>query len=113
MNLTLHTLAPIPDRTFHCHVESYRVQSFPSERLGRSRDMKRRLLEVASQEGSIIHNHSLWMMPNLYSGAARRKGRCKLVCSPRGTLSQWARGRSRWKKAAMWQAGQGGHAAVV
>ena len=51
----------------------------------------------------IVHNHSLWMSPNLASGlVARLRRGARLVTSPRGTLSPWAMRRSRWKKAAIW-----------
>ena len=37
-----------------------------------------------------IHNHRLWMMPNVYPGLVARKHNVPLVISPRGTLSEWA-----------------------
>lgn len=72
-------------------------------RLGVSPSM-RRWLEAEADSGRVdlIHNHSLWMMPNVYSGRACRKGRCRLVVSPRGTLSAWALGRSALRKKIFW-----------
>ena len=58
-------------------------------RLGRSPTMKRWLHRNA-KSAKIIHNHSLWMMPNVYSGNIARKFQIPLVVSPRGTLSKWA-----------------------
>lgn len=56
--------------------------------LGVSPKMRRWLKqEVTSGRVEIIHNHSLWMMPNVYPGNAVRDSRCRLVVSPRGTLS--------------------------
>src|SRR5437867_5458823 len=62
-------------------------------RLGVSPSM-RSWLEAEADSGRVdlIHNHSLWMMPNIYSGRACRAGRCRLVVSPHGTLSAWALG---------------------
>jgi glycosyltransferase involved in cell wall biosynthesis len=38
----------------------------------------------------LLHNHSLWMMPNVYPGWEGRRSNMPLVVSPRGTLSEWA-----------------------
>src|SRR5262249_8126850 len=70
------------------------VKTFPlglgPRRLGRSPQMQRWLTERArSRCVEIIHNHSLWMMPNVYPGVAARRYKVPLVVSPRGTLSYW------------------------
>lgn len=40
---------------------------------------------------NIIHSHGLWTMANVYPGWAKKSSpNCKLVLSPRGTLSPWA-----------------------
>src|SRR5690606_30834270 len=58
---------------------------------------------VLSAEVDVLHNHSLWMMPNVYPGwATKRTLNIPLVVSPRGTLSPWALNRSRWKKKMFW-----------
>lgn len=77
---------------------------FGPRRLGVSPRM-RDWLEAQATSGRVdlIHNHSLWMMPNVYPGAACRKGRCPLVVSPRGTLSQWALRRSALRKTLFWR----------
>jgi glycosyltransferase involved in cell wall biosynthesis len=38
----------------------------------------------------ILHNHGLWMMPNVYAGTVARKHNLSLVISPRGMLSERA-----------------------
>jgi glycosyltransferase involved in cell wall biosynthesis len=58
--------------------------------------------EVTSEQVEIIHNHSLWMMPNVYPGNAVCGSRCRLVVSPHGTLSEWALGRSALQKRIFW-----------
>jgi len=72
--------------------------------LGVSPRMRRWLEEeAASDQVDLMHNHSLWMMPNVYPGRACRRGRCPLVVSPRGTLSAWALGRSAFRKKIFWR----------
>ena len=71
------------------------VKTFPlglgPRRLGRSPEMRRWLTEQAkSRSVEVIHNHGLWMMPNVYTGQAAGKHNVPLVISPRGTLSKWA-----------------------
>jgi len=84
------------------------LKSFPlgwgPRRLGVSPRMRRWLeAEVASGQIDIIHNHGLWMMPNVYSGRACRNGSCHLMVSPRGTLSRWAFGQNRLQKEIFWR----------
>lgn len=59
--------------------------------LGRSSAMLRWLSEFA-RAGSVdlLHNNSLWMMPNVYPGWVARRCGIPLVVSPHGTLSEWA-----------------------
>jgi glycosyltransferase involved in cell wall biosynthesis len=71
-------------------IRNFRGFPFPA-RLGISPHMKHWLGRNArSGEFSIIHNHSLWMMPNVYSCNAAKKAGIPLVVSPRGTLSHTA-----------------------
>ena len=88
------------------------LKTFPlglgPRRLGASPSMRRWLeQEVSSGRIDLIHNHSLWMMPNVYPGRASRKGRCLLVVSPRGTLSAWALRFSALQKKIFWRLLQG------
>ena len=85
------------------------VTTFPlglgPRRLGISPKMGRWLEEaVISGRTDVIHNHGLWMMPNVYSGRACHFGRARLVVSPRGTLSAWALGRNALVKSLFWHA---------
>lgn len=71
------------------------VDAFPvgrgPRRLGCSPAMRRWLASTArSGRADVIHNHSLWMMPNVYPGWAARTTKSRLVISPRGTLSERA-----------------------
>jgi glycosyltransferase involved in cell wall biosynthesis len=77
-------------------------------RLGFSPALRRWLCAAAlSEQADIIHNHSLWMMPNVYPGWATRGRKCRLVVSPHGTLSEWALGRSARVKRIFWSLLQG------
>ena len=49
-----------------------------------------------------IHNHSLWMMPNVYAGWVSRHGRGRQMVSPRGTLSARAREVNALQKKMFW-----------
>jgi glycosyltransferase involved in cell wall biosynthesis len=50
----------------------------------------------------VLHNHGLWLMPNVYAGAEARRARCALVVAPRGMLSPAALSFSRFKKRGFW-----------
>lgn len=77
---------------------------FGPRRLGVSPIMRNWLdAEADSGRTDLIHNHSLWMMPNVYSGRACRSGRSRLMVSPRGTLSDWALNRSTLQKTIFWR----------
>lgn len=85
------------------------LKTFPlgvgPRRLGVSPQMRRWLKqEVTSGRVEIIHNHSLWMMPNVYPGNAVRDSRCRLVVAPRGTLSKRAFGINALQKQIFWHA---------
>lgn len=81
-------------------IHSFSRWPFP-QRLGVSPKLSHALHDVAGRT-DIIHNHSLWMMPNIYPANAVKNTRCKLITAPRGTLSPWAWNRSRWVKKVIW-----------
>ncbi|MDH3742696.1 MAG: glycosyltransferase [Hyphomicrobiales bacterium] len=88
------------------------VHAFPygagPRRLGRSPRMQSWLRQQArAGAASLIHNHSLWMMPNVYPAAAISGTDCKLIVSPRGTLSDHALARSAVLKKLFWRLVQG------
>lgn len=76
------------------NVELCTLDNFPSRwnrlcHLGVSSAMYRRLRHVAAYV-DIIHNNSLWMMPNVYPYWAAKGKKVKVVTSPHGTMSKWA-----------------------
>jgi glycosyltransferase involved in cell wall biosynthesis len=72
-------------------------------RVGRSPEMYRWLCqEVSSGAIDIVHNHGIWMMPNVYPGWVTRGSQTPLVVSPRGTFSEWAMNHSKAVKIPFW-----------
>jgi glycosyltransferase involved in cell wall biosynthesis len=72
-------------------------------RLGRSPAMLRWLDSKArSYSIDLIHNHSLWMMPNVYSGKIAGRFNIPFIVSPRGTLSEWAMNSGSFIKRIFW-----------
>jgi glycosyltransferase involved in cell wall biosynthesis len=58
-------------------------------------------------KSDVIHNHGLWLMPNVYAGWAASRARRPLVVAPRGMLGGAALQFSRMKKVLFWQLLQG------
>lgn len=71
------------------------IHSFPlgvgPSKLGNSPQLYHWLKEqVINNKIDIVHNHSLWMMANIYPGWVKRKFNVPLIVAPRGTLSSIA-----------------------
>lgn len=71
------------------------LKTFPlglgPRRLGRSPEMKSWLNEEAKlHEVDVIHNHGLWMMPNIYPAHVASKYDIPLLVAPHNTLSDWS-----------------------
>jgi glycosyltransferase involved in cell wall biosynthesis len=64
-------------------------------------------LRAAALDADVIHNHGLWLMPNVRAGEAAASGPTPLVISPRGMLAPAALDFSRLKKRAFWRLLQG------
>ncbi len=84
---------------------TYRHEVFDStpllSKLGISANLERSLHGQA-RHADVIHNHGLWMMPNVYSGAAAKRSGTPLIVSPRGTFSPVALARSKRIKKTFW-----------
>ena len=94
--VTAYMLDGVPDG-FPAGVEARAFPRWPVPwRLGVSPAM-RHALHADAAGLDIVHNHSLWMMPNVYAAEAATAG-ARLVVSPRGTMSDWAWRRSAWRK---------------
>jgi len=71
-----------------------------------SKSLKCALDECAS-EADVVHNHGLWVMPNIQAGWAARRAGKPLIIAPRGMLSPVALSFSRRKKRVIWRLAQG------
>lgn len=60
------------------------------------------LTKLASTELDLIHNHGLWMFPNLYARQAAVRNNIPLVISPRGMVESWSLNNSWYKKWPAW-----------
>lgn len=74
-------------------------------RLGISPSFYRGLRDAVGR-CDVVHTHSLWMFPNFVSGFLRFPAGCRMLISPRGTISPWAWRRSRLRKLPVWLAAQ-------
>lgn len=102
----LHTLEPlplpVPDRKSDYDILAYRRIGIPlMDRFGLSPEMMLGL-DRAAGSTDIIHNHGLWLMPNVYAYRIAYKRKVHFVVSPRGMLSAWALNHSRWQKSLVW-----------
>ncbi len=61
------------------------------------------LQQLASTELNLIHNHGLWMFPNIYARRAAKYNDLPLVISPRGMLEAWSLNYGQIKKWLAWQ----------
>ena len=104
--VSLHILGDIPSqlRQASYKVYNYSRREIGIRNLGRSPEMFDGLIDFA-RTADIIHNNSLWMMPNVYPAwvvkRLRRRDlnpRLKLVMAPRGTLAAWSLEKGKWKK---------------
>jgi glycosyltransferase involved in cell wall biosynthesis len=77
-------------------------------KLGSSPPMKQWLrAQALAGNIEILHNHSLWMMPNVYPGRIAEALGIPYIVSPRGTLSQWALAHRAHLKKLFWAGIQG------
>lgn len=61
-----------------------------------------RLDALARRQLDIVHNHGLWMHPNVAARRAAQDARIPLVISPRGMLEPWSMQFGAAKKRAAW-----------
>lgn len=96
--LTQHYDPIEPSRGF-CN-RSFPQRGFPPG-LAWSPGLGKALSELAP-DADVIHNHGVWLAPNIYPGHAARTSGKPLILAPRGTLSSAALEKSRWKKRLIW-----------
>jgi len=64
--------------------------------------LQRRLVRLDGNGLDVVHNHGMWMLPNLYARGAANGAGIPLVISPRGMLEEWSLKRSRLGKFFAW-----------
>jgi len=99
VDVELVTLSPIPDIYLNLPFKVYQFPrtKFPHYALGRSPEMKENLTNIIKQS-DIVHTHMLWMAPCYYAGIiAKRLGKIH-ICSPHGSLTEYALKKSRLNK---------------
>lgn len=74
--------------------------------LRRSSDLARALATTALQV-DVIHNHGLWLMPNIEAGRTASRSAKPLIVAPRGMLAPAALDFSPIKKRLVWALSQG------
>ena len=88
-------------------VPGARLSSVPADLLARrlrgwSPRLARAIAALARQGAGVVHNHGLWLFPNLSARRAARAADVPLVISPRGMLDDWSLRRSRVRKYVAW-----------
>lgn len=56
------------------------------------------LLRSAIASADVVHNHSVWMLPNSYATRIARKAGKPVIYTAHGALEPWALANSGWKK---------------
>ncbi|HEX5281082.1 MAG TPA: glycosyltransferase [Micropepsaceae bacterium] len=67
-----------------------------------SSDMSRNL-RCEARAADVIHNHGMWLLPNVYAGREGARAKRPLVIAPRGMLSPAALSFSAWEKKLFWR----------
>lgn len=62
-----------------------------------------RCLRAQAQIADVIHDHGLWLLPNVYAGREGARAKRPVVIAPRGMLSAAALSFSTWKKQLFWR----------
>jgi glycosyltransferase involved in cell wall biosynthesis len=63
-------------------------------------------IPLASPEGTIVHDHGIWLPSNHRVAVFATARKLRRVVSPRGMLEPWALAHRRWKKRIAWAAYQ-------
>jgi glycosyltransferase involved in cell wall biosynthesis len=97
----------VPDRGYRDRRFAWDYARIPILRHLRCSQYLANALRDATLTADVIHNHGLWLMPNVSAGTAAASKRTPLVMSPRGMLAPAALEFSRIKKRAFWALLQG------
>jgi glycosyltransferase involved in cell wall biosynthesis len=93
-----------------CSDGNYRERRFawdgvklPVVRAVRRSSSLARALRIEAPKADVVHDHGLWLLPNVYAGREAGRARRPLIVAPRGMLSPTALSFSRLKKRIFWQ----------
>lgn len=105
----LFSVAGAGHRLIDCVDRCYRNRSFrwdfaaiPVLRRFRRSSGLTTALRLSVRTVDVVHNHGLWLMPNVESGGIARRAQKPLIVSPRGMLAPAALAFSSRKKRAFW-----------
>jgi len=79
-------------------VHTVPCRAWPRLRLFVPRRFRARVSGLA-RRADVFHSHGVWQFLNHHASEAAREAGIAHVISPRGAFSEWALGRSAWKKA--------------
>ncbi|MEB3280973.1 MAG: glycosyltransferase [Lyngbya sp.] len=83
-------------------VHSYHANRITRYIRGLHPTASRALWELAATELDLIHNHGLWMFPNLYARQSALKSQLPLVISTHGMLNSWSIKFHHFRKCIAW-----------
>ena len=92
----------VSERNYRERYFGWSHAGIPGFRAVRASQGMARTLQREAHGADVIHNHGLWLMPNVYAGSAATSARRPLIVAPRGMLSLAALSFSRVKKRAFW-----------
>jgi glycosyltransferase involved in cell wall biosynthesis len=97
-----------------CDIDDDGVRCFPRDwaRIPVARDLRcssglAHALHELAPNADVIHDHGLWLMPNVDAGRAALLARKPFIVAPRGMLAPAALAFSRFKKQVVWALLQG------
>ena len=84
------------------NLHSYEAHLIAQYLAGYHPDANHALQKLAATDLDLIHNHGLWLFPNLYARESALNYSLPLITSPHGMLDSWSLRRSYWKKQLVW-----------
>ena len=88
--------------TSKVNLHSYDAHLIAQYLAGYHPDASDGLQKLAATDLDLIHNHGLWLFPNLYARESALNNSLPLITSPHGMLDSWSLSHSYWKKQLVW-----------
>ncbi|HZT87635.1 MAG TPA: glycosyltransferase [Stellaceae bacterium] len=96
-----------PERTYRNRTFPQDYTALPILRELRCSGCLKSAMAAAASQADVVHNHGIWLMPNIAAGRAAARSGKPFVVSTRGMLSPAALAFSRLKKRMFWRLLQG------